>query len=101
MTTDDRWGRNRTAVRAPRIAWCFWCRRAVRQDDAEAHRVTVPVDAKARLAVAAAVTYSLADSMTREEWVCGRCWEKSDPPVPVDYTEEDREGQPEFNGAFR
>lgn len=34
--------------------------------------------------------------------VCSVCWEKRDEGVdiPLDYTEDDREGQPEFNGAF-
>ena len=70
-----------TTERAPKVAFCWWCRRAVREDDDEALRVIVGFDT---------------------EWMCGRCYEKSDPEVPLDYTEErdDHEGQPEFNGAF-
>ncbi len=76
------------AVRAPKTAWCWWCRRAVRQDDDDAVRVLIDFDS---------------------QWMCGECYAKSDPPMPLDYTEErddheaefDIEGQPEFNGAFR
>ncbi len=35
--------------------------------------------------------------------VCSVCWEKADVEIPLDYGEdefENREGQPEFNGAF-
>ena len=65
------------------VAACWWCRRPLREDDDEARRVLIGFDT---------------------EWMCGRCWHKSDPQVPVDYTVErddfNIEGQPEFNGAF-
>ena len=69
------------AERATKTAWCFWCKRAVRQDDDEAVRVMVGFST---------------------EWLCGRCYEKSDPQVSLDYTEErdDHEGDPAWNGAF-
>lgn len=77
-----------TATRAPRMSFCFWCRQAVRHDDDEARRVITDQG---------------------EEWVCGKCWLRADAPVPLDYMtfeeqegdDDDREGQPEFNGAFR
>ena len=70
-----------TTERAPKIAWCFWCHRAVRQDDDEAVRVMVGFDS---------------------QWMCGTCYEKADPQIPLDYTEErdDHEGDPAWNGAF-
>ena len=34
--------------------------------------------------------------------ICDDCYQKADVDETLDYTEEfDREGQPEFNGAFR
>lgn len=50
--------------RAPRTSFCFWCRQAVVFDDMEARRVITD---------------------TGDEWVCGRCWERADAPVPLDY----------------
>lgn len=38
-------------------------------------------------------------------WMCSFCEDKTSPDLPLDMTEdeefENREGQPEFNGAFR
>lgn len=71
-----------TYTRAPKTEWCWFCRRAVRSDDIESRTVTLPDGSEGVL--------------------CGPCIDKADvgPDVPLDMTD-DREGQPEFNGAFR
>jgi hypothetical protein len=59
---------------------CYWCHR---DDDGSGVLVTI-------------------DGIVRG--VCGPCWDKVSPDIPLDYSEdefENREGQPEFNGAFR
>jgi hypothetical protein len=70
-----------TTERAPKTAWCWWCRRAIREDDVAAVRVLVGFDS---------------------QWMCETCYSKSDPQIPLDYTEErdDHEGEPAWNGAF-
>jgi hypothetical protein len=69
-----------TETRAPKTSWCWFCRRAV-DLRGEWYMVTTPEG---------------GDGL-----ICGSCWEKADegPDVPLSY-EDDREGQPEFNGAF-
>ena len=52
--------------RAPKSAWCFFCRQAIVFGDLEARR------------------------MANDEWLCGRCWEKADvgPDLPLDMMED-------------
>ncbi len=61
---------------------CFWCNRDLTDEDI-GRRVTVGFSTR---------------------WMCEECWSKSEPEVPLDYTETrddfDYESQPEFNGAF-
>lgn len=49
------------------MSWCWWCKRAVRYDE-DYREVLVNGE---------------------REVVCPSCWEKSDPPVPLDMTREE------------